>query len=141
MRGIANALIGAALLAMLAGCGADSPREANFKQISKAKKAIDDELKKSAPAIDAIRANAKLIGTLAPQVPSWFPAGSGTGTEALPAIWEKPAEFSKAAADFAAASHALQAAATAGEVARITAAATDVGGTCKACHSKFREKK
>lgn len=141
MRGISKALVGAALLGMLAGCGADSAREANFKQISKAKKAIDDELKKPAPAIEAIQANAKLIDTLAPQVPGWFPAGSGTGTEALPAIWEKPAEFSKAAADFATAAHALQAAATAGDVAQITTAATSLGGTCKACHSKFREKK
>ncbi|NML08269.1 cytochrome c [Sphingomonas sp. G-3-2-10] len=144
------------LAATLAGCSsgssdgngaaaAENPREAKFKAIAKANKAITEELKKDAPSVDTIRTNATTLAGLSSQVPSWFPTGtgpeSGIDTEAKPAIWEQPAEFSTAAGNFDTAVKALNAAATGGDIAAIRTAAAAVGPTCKGCHDKFREKK
>jgi cytochrome c556 len=147
--------VGVALIAALAACGhsgatsegarAAEAREANFKKIAKANKAIGDELKKPSPAIAILQANAGTIDQLAPQVPHWFPAGSGpesgARTEALPAIWQRPEDFARKAADFAAAARTLQAAAAGGDIANVWAAAPAVGASCKGCHEQFRQKK
>jgi cytochrome c556 len=120
-------------------------RRANFKQIAKANKAINDELKKPSPALDVIKTNARVIDGLAPKVPSWFPAGSGTEadpkSEALPAVWQQPGDFKKAAARLASTAHALQLASASGDLGKIKAAAPELGASCKACHDKFRAKK
>lgn len=120
-------------------------RQAEFKRIGAANKAIGDQLKQSAPSAEIVRTNAAIIARLAPQVPSWFPAGSGAvageETEALPAIWERNEEFTLRAADFARAADALEAAASAGDSAQIRAASEALGQTCKSCHTVFRAKK
>lgn len=143
------------LAATLAGCSsgssdgnaarAENPREAKFKAIAKANKAITEELKKDAPSVETIRTNATTLAGLSGQVAGWFPAGtgpeSGIDTEAKPAIWEQPAAFSTAAGNFDTAVKALNAAATGGDIATIRTASAAVGPTCKGCHDKFREKK
>jgi cytochrome c556 len=117
-------------------------RQAHYKEIGKAMKAIGDELKKSAPDVAVIQANAATIDRLAPQVPSWFPAGSGpeagVKTEARAEIWTKPEEFSTAAANFVTAARQFNATAQTGDVAAIGAAMKQLGGSCKGCHDKFR---
>lgn len=120
-------------------------REAHYKEIGKAMKGIGDELKKSAPDVKVIQANAATIDRLAPQVPSWFPAGTGpeagVKTEARAEIWTKPEEFSAAAAHFATAAKQFNATAQTGDVAAIGAAMKQLGGACKGCHEKFRTEK
>ncbi|MDB5697881.1 MAG: cytochrome [Alphaproteobacteria bacterium] len=117
-------------------------REAHYKEIGKAMKGIGDELKKGTPDVKVIQAHAATIDRLAPQVPSWFPAGSGpeagVKTEARAEIWSKPDEFREAAAKFAAAARQFNATAQTGDVAAIGAGMKQLGGSCKGCHEKFR---
>lgn len=153
-----NHLIGAlgiTLLMGLAACKGAAPeaasesivvtRQAGFKTLAAANKAIGDELKKDAPSVEIIRANAPLVIDVAPRIKTWFPAGSGpeTGekTEALPAIWAQSAEFDRRAQALVDASRALQTATDAGDLASIRTAAAAVGATCKSCHTDFRAKK
>lgn len=119
-------------------------RQKNFKQVGGASKAMADEFKKAQPSVQVLQANAKTIAALAPQVPRWFPKGSGpesgAKTKALPLIWQNTAGFNKAAGNFAAAARNLNAAAATGDAAKIRTAFTAVGGTCKGCHDTFRSK-
>ena len=143
----------AALCLALAGCGGapDTPgakaahaRHENFEAIGKAFKTIGDELKKGAPDLAAIQAQAATVHRLAPQVKDWFPAGSGpqdgVKTDALAAVWQQPDEFGKAAARLTDASAALDAAAQAGDLAAVRGAVPPLGAACKGCHERFREK-
>jgi cytochrome c556 len=142
MMVLALALAPAAAMANAAA--AIEARQANFKAIGRANKAIQDELKKPRPSVEVIRENAAALERAAQQIPRGFPAGSGpeagVKTEALPAIWRDPQGFSEAAGRNLAAVRALRAAAEAGDLARVRAAAGDVGPTCKACHDRFRGK-
>lgn len=119
-------------------------RQANFKAIGRANKAIQDELKKPRPSIAVIRTNAASLERASQQIPRGFPAGTGpeagVKTEALPAIWRDPAGFSEAAARNLAAVRALRVAADGGDLAGVRAAAGNVGPTCKGCHDQFRGK-
>jgi cytochrome c556 len=119
-------------------------RHDHFKTIGKAAKGISDELKTSAPSKPKIQDYAKQIDALAPQVPAWFPAGSGPDsgqkTHAKAAIWQKPEEFKKDAVAFADAAHKLDAAASMGDLAAVKMQMAAVGQTCKTCHQAFREK-
>lgn len=60
-------------------------------------------------------------------------------TAALPAIWEKPADFKAAWAAIAPAAKGLQAAVEGGRAA-IGPALGNTGKACKACHENFRAK-
>jgi cytochrome c556 len=63
-------------------------------------------------------------------------------TEALDAIWDKPADFAKVNAAFVMHADKLAAAAKSGDKAAIGAAMGELGkNACKACHTSFREKK
>lgn len=119
-------------------------RQANYKQIGKATKGIFDALNSPAPSVQLIQANARTIDSLAPQLPSWFPAGSGpeagVKTEAKADIWAKPAEFHADAAAFAAEAHKFDQVAASGDLAAIRGEAFNLGKTCKSCHDSFRQK-
>lgn len=119
-------------------------RQANYKKMGKAMKAMLDENKKPAPDLAVYKASAATIDELAPKVPSWFPAGTGpeagVKTEALPVIWTKGDDFKKAAANFATQAHAFKVAADGGKVEEIKAAFPKLGGACKACHDQFKAK-
>jgi cytochrome c556 len=137
-------------LGMVSACsgaapGKENPRTAKFKEIGKANKAIGEELKKDAPSMQVVAANADTLDAHARELPSWFPGTTGPEpgikSEALPAIWERPAEFKTRAATFAAATAELKAAAATGDVAKARAAADAVRPTCKGCHDTFRLKK
>lgn len=117
-------------------------RQANFKQMGKGMKAIGEQIKSPAPAIDAIKAGAVAIDQAAGKVYGYFPAGtgpaSGVKTGALPAIWEKNDEFKADAAKLVKAAAALHAAADSGNVDQAKAQFLVVYGTCKECHQNFR---
>ena len=119
-------------------------RQANYKQIGKASKAIADQLRSPESSIATIQANAQILDSLAPKLPGWFPKGSGpesgVKTAALPAIWEKKADFRKAAATFAAAARTLRTAAARGDLAQVKTAFPAVGSSCKGCHESFKAK-
>lgn len=143
------ALAAAALVMTMAGAAAaqeptavQKERQAHFKQLGRTFKGTQDELKKPTPDLAVLKTDAKTIDDLAGQLPSWFPAGSGAGgkTEALPAIWQKPAEFKLAAEKLANAAHTLNGAAQAGNVDGVKAAIPALGGACKNCHENFKAK-
>ncbi len=76
------------------------------------------------------------------QFPTTFPAGSDQGhnTKALPAIWSDRAGFDQAAANFIAAADKLSQLAKAEDTGGFTAQVKTLGGTCTACHNKYRAK-
>lgn len=82
------------------------------------------------------------IATLAPTIPAWFPRGSGIEsgrlTAALPAIWQRPQDFSRRATALATAARSLQGLTKAGSPAALTAQARSVDQVCVACHRSFR---
>jgi cytochrome c556 len=139
---IAASLAGAVAAADMASVIKE--RQAHYKEIGKAAKGIHDQLTSGSPNVAQLQAYAKTLDTLAPQIPSWFPQGSGpeagVKTGALPAIWAKPAEFKTAAANLATQAHTLNTVAAGGDVAAIGAQFGAVGKACKDCHDQFRHK-
>jgi cytochrome c556 len=119
-------------------------RQAHYKQIGAASKGIHDELGKPAPSAAVIQGFAKQIDALAPQIPSWFPAGSGpeagVKTQAKPEIWTDAAGFRTVAGAFATEAHHFDDVAQAGDIDAIRAEYTNLGKACFACHSKYRAK-
>jgi cytochrome c556 len=117
-------------------------RHGNFKQLGGAFKAIFDETKKSAPDKALIVANAQKMNTLAGQLASWFPKGSGAEsgvkTDAKAEVWSDPQGFAAAVAKLQAATGKLQQVAVAGDLDAIKTQAQAAGGACKGCHEKYR---
>lgn len=118
-------------------------RHEGFEAIGKSMKAIGDQLKAGSPDVAVIQTNAAKIAEAAPKVKDWFPAGSGPDvapkSEALPAIWEKPADFAAAVDKFVAEAAKFNTTAQAGDVAAIGAGMKALGGTCKGCHDQFKK--
>lgn len=117
-------------------------RHENMEKIGDATKAASRTLKSGSPDLAVIRASAATIAGLAPEVPSWFPAGTGPNvgkTEAKAEIWQKQQDFIAKSRAFQQAALAFDAAAKAGEMPAIQARFADLGKTCKACHDLYRE--
>lgn len=118
-------------------------RHENYEKIGDAMKVISRELKADSPDLARIRTNADVIAELAPQVKTWFPAGTGPDvgkTHAKAEIWQNPQDFQAKANDFEKAAAAFQAAARGNDIGAIQAAQADLGKSCKACHDLYREK-
>lgn len=120
-------------------------RQKNLKELGAAMKTVSDQLKSSAPSLDAIRPAVQTIKSHAPDLANWFPEGSGpdTGieTEALAVIWEDQGGFQAAHQRLVAESSKLSDLATGEDFAAIGAQVGAVGGACKNCHDNFRLKK
>ena len=109
-------------------------------------KAITDDLKK--PKVDwdnVIIPNAQTIKDRSGYLLNWFPKGTGpeTGvkTYALPAIWQKTADFEKLGKAAQAEAVKLdQVAATRNREGALKAQAVVLGKACKACHDDYRSK-
>ena len=117
-------------------------RHENYEKIGDAMKLVTRELKGDSPDLQQVREGATVIATMAPQVPSWFPAGTGPDvgkTEAKAEIWQRPDDFRAKARDFDQAAKAFQAVTQGTDVAAIRAAHANLGKTCKACHDLYRE--
>ncbi len=121
-----------------------SARQANFKQMGRAFKAVGDQLKQSAPDVATIRTNATIIAQSAGRVHSGFPRGSGpeagVKTAALPIIWQDNRDFQAKANQLVGAARGLKRAADGGNLDAIKAAVPALGGACKGCHDKFKGK-
>ncbi len=106
-------------------------------------KVIGRELKADTPDLAQVRQNADVIATLAPQVKTWFPQGTGPDvgkTDAKAEIWQKPDDFAAKARDFETAAAAFKTAAAGNDLAAIRAAQGNLGNSCKACHDLYRAK-
>ena len=117
-------------------------RQDNLSQIAGANRGIRDELENPEPSIEVIRTNSAILSELLPQLPTWFPEGTGpeTGaeTEALPVIWERWSDFEAAHGRAVAAVEALAAAIDTEDLEQIRTAAGEVGPNCGGCHDTFR---
>ncbi len=117
-------------------------RQEGFKTIGKNFKAINDQLKSGSPDMQAIQTAAAVLPDVSADLAEWFPAGtgpeSGVETEALAIIWEEPVDFSAKIVDAQSAMAALNVAAQSGDADAIADAVRATGGTCKACHDKYR---
>jgi cytochrome c556 len=124
------------------GGKAAAQRHENFKQMGGAFKAIMDELKKDAPDKTVVAASAHKIGLLAPNLPSWFPKGSGAETgmkvQTKPQIWSDPTGFAAAAARLKGETAKLDQIAATGDMAAVKNQFGATGQACKNCHDKFR---
>jgi cytochrome c556 len=69
------------------------------------------------------------------------PSTKGEKSAALPAIWEKPAEFKQAAERLENESAKLAAVSKSGDEAAVKAQIGAVGKACGGCHENFREKR
>lgn len=122
--------------------GTIKARQDNFKAMARSMKMIADELKKDTPVFAVIRREAAALDKKGARVGRFFPKGTGpeagVKTDALPAIWQMPAEFRSAAAGLTKATKGLRAAAASTEVAKVRAAMGATAGACKACHERFR---
>lgn len=83
---------------------------------------------------------AERVAALSKMLDEGFTPGSDKGapTEALPAIWANLDDFNAKMADFGREAEALAAAARGGDVEAIKAQFAKTGGTCKACHDKYK---
>lgn len=117
-------------------------RHDNYEKIGDAMKIITRELRTDDPNLAAVRTGAATIASLAPQVPSWFPAGTGPDvgkTEAKAEIWQRPEDFSEKAEALEQAAKRFEIASQGTDVEAMRAAHKNLGQTCKACHDLYRE--
>jgi cytochrome c556 len=137
----AVALLGSVAMAASVG-DVIAARQASFKEVGKANKAINEELKKPDAAIAIVRANAAILLRSGDRALKGFARGTGpeagVKTTALPAIWERPGDFRAGADKMIAAAKALNTAAARGDMAQVRAASAALGQTCKSCHTSFR---
>ena len=117
-------------------------RQAQLKKMGKAFKTISDQLKSDKPDIAQIQAAAAVVPKESATMLDWFPTAtgpeSGVKTEALPAIWNNKEDFNGKVAALQDTAAKLDSAAQTGDIAAISAAFQTTGGTCKACHDKYR---
>jgi cytochrome c556 len=116
-------------------------RHEGMETIGKNFKAIHRELDAGSPDLAVIRSSAKSIADLAIKASGWFPQGTGPDvgkTGAKPEIWQDPKDFAAKFAAFQKAAPAFAAATSGNDIAAIKAHYADLGGTCKACHDKYR---
>ena len=143
-------LIMAACAALVAGGAiavAASPaetiaaRQASFKKMGGAMKALKDELGGGADKAKMLAAARTLASTARAQWVLFTPGtgpSSGVKTDALPAIWTQKSDFDAASAKLVAETDKLVGLAGSGNTAAVLAQFKVVGGTCAACHRQFR---
>ena len=116
-------------------------RHDSMEKIGKAMKAAGRELKSGSPNLDTVRQSAGTIADQSKNLGSLFPKGTGPDvgkTGAKAEIWANTQDFTAKVADFQKAAAAFNAAAGTNDLAAIKKSAADLGGTCKACHDKYR---
>lgn len=125
-----------------AAAGTIHMRQANYKQMAAAMKALTEQVRGSSPSLPVIRRSSATILRFAPQLLRWFPAGSGAEagvrTRARPEIWSDHAGFTRAGAGLLLAARGLDAAARGGDMAAIRSAIPQVAHACSACHDDYR---
>ena len=112
-------------------------RKANFKASNASMRAMGAAL--GAKDFAVITAEAQKIADWATVMPDYFPEGSGSGnTSAKATIWEDFAAFKASAKANHDAALMLIAVAEAEDMTKTKNALGQLGGTCKACHQRFK---
>ena len=85
---------------------------------------------------------AETVLKFAPEIGSWFPAGSGPesglDTDALPYIWKNTEKFAGLSDDLVSAAEGLVAAVKSADKGAIVNGVRTVGGICGDCHDSYR---
>lgn len=148
IRSILRAGVGAIALAFAVSIAApvfaDSPAEMVEKRIKEMKKmrtamtGMKQIVAESALDKEKAKDFAHTVAEKSKEVLELFPAGSNVPpTEALPAVWDKAADF-KAAADAAtAAGKAMEAAVESGDMGKVKTAYDNMRKACDDCHDNF----
>ncbi len=114
-----------------------SERKARFKENGAAIKAIQAAI--PASDMNAISASALKIANWSAEMTDYFPEGSDTGnTDARAEIWLDFDDFAGKAKDAENAARELARLAEAGQKDKITDGLKKLGGTCKSCHSSYK---
>lgn len=152
IAGVATLATAAAALTM-AGSGTAAPaplspqsaitvRQAGFKKMGAAMKALNEQLKSGAPAKGPVAAYAQTIAATAREQGRLFPAGSGPTagikTDALANIWTDRATFDAQMTKLVAESGKLAAVTGGNDMDAIRAQAKATGAICAGCHRQFR---
>jgi cytochrome c556 len=118
-------------------------RQDKLRDMGGALKGIDDELKKRNPDWDNVIGPA--IETLQGRgtyLLEWFPKGSGPEsglkTYALPALWQKPNDFTRLGKAMMAETAKLKQIASTKDAPALRTEVAAVGKSCKACHDSYR---
>ena len=137
-----------AAIAALATAAAPSPqaavaaRQAGYKKMGAAMKALNDQLKSDTPAKAVMIGAAQILAGTARSQPGQFPAGSGPKpglkTDALPTIWSNRGAFDAQMTKLLAETGKLLAVANSGNVAALRVQAKATGAVCSGCHRQFR---
>jgi cytochrome c556 len=118
-------------------------RQDKLRDMGAALKGIDDELKKRNPDWDTIiLPNADTVQNRSGYLLNWFPKGSGpesgVKTYALPALWQKPDDFTRLGKALMAETAKLKQVAATKNVDALKAEVVALGKNCKACHDNYR---
>lgn len=118
-------------------------RHEGMETIGKQNKAIKRELAGGSPNLGTVRMGAGKIAELAAKASGWFPAGTGPDvakTGAKPDIWnpQNSQDFAKKLSDFQKAAQTLNRDASGSDLNLTKSDYAKLGGTCKACHDKYR---
>jgi len=116
-------------------------RHEGMEKIGDTNKLLRREITSSSPFMPAVKSGAATIASLSKQANGWVPAGTGPHvgkTGAKPEIGQNQQDFVAKLRNFQGAAQAFNAAAQSGDMNSIKARYSDLGGTCKACHDKYR---
>lgn len=117
-------------------------RQAGYKKMGDAMKAIRAQLQSASPNAEVMVLAAQAIAETAPKQASLFPVGSGSEsgiqTGALPNIWTDHATFDSKATDLINESNKLLMVTKTGDSAAIAAQIKATGAACGGCHHLFR---
>jgi len=118
-------------------------RHEGMETIGKDFKALRRQFDSATPNLALVRTASGQIAGLSREASGWFPQGTGPDigkTGAKPEIWlpENKADFAAKLSAFQRAAAAFNATTTRNDVAAMKARYADLGGTCKACHDKYR---
>lgn len=128
-----------AATAVMAQAEVVKQRQALLKEFGNATKPVGGMLKGSVPFdLATVQAALDTYAKSAKALPALFPAGSGDGSDALPSVWERKAEFDGLFGKLAADATAARAAIT--DEASFKANFPGVIRTCGTCHDSFRKK-
>ncbi|MGC6518097.1 MAG: c-type cytochrome [Candidatus Puniceispirillaceae bacterium] len=115
-------------------------RKAKFRQSGGAMRAMRGQIQSGDFA--AIAASAAFMAEWAEKMPDYFPEGSGPDnhrTSAKPAIWAQFDKFTALANQHGKKAIALQRAADSQDAGAVMSAMQELGKSCGACHSQFKE--
>jgi cytochrome c556 len=116
-------------------------RHEGMEALGDATKAIHRALAASSPDLATVRSNTAKIAMLSQRASGWFPAGTGPDvgkTGAKPDIWQNPEDFAAKLRNFQGAAREFNAAASSDDQSTLNAGFAKLGGSCKACHDKYR---